>query len=69
MLLIEEDQMKWIKSIISVKFNEVVYWNDWYPVMNVVNWGRSNEINQINQTGQNQWSCVVEWMISCNECC
>ena len=60
MLSIEEDQMSWIKSIKPVKLNVVVSWNDLYPVMNVVNWGRSNELNQINHTGQTQWSCVFE---------
>ena len=52
MMLIEEDQMNWIKSIKLVKFNEVVSSNDLFPVVNVVNWGRSNEYNQINQTSQ-----------------
>ena len=50
--LIEEDQMISIRSIKLVKLNEVVYWNDLFPVVNVVNSGRSNELNQINQTSQ-----------------
>ena len=68
MWLIEEDQMSWIKSIKPVKFSEVVDQNESSPVVNVVNWGRSNELNQINQTSQIQWSCVKEWISSCSEC-
>ena len=52
MWLIEEDQMNWIKSIKPVKCNELVSENEEDPVVNVVNWGRSNEMNQINQTSQ-----------------
>ena len=33
---------------------EVVLQNDHFPEMIVVNRGRSNELNQINQTGQTQ---------------
>ena len=33
---------------------ERVSLNESYPVVNVVNLGRSNEMNQINQTSQNQ---------------
>ena len=69
MLLIEEDQMSWIKSIKLVKLNEGVLLNEESPVVNVVNWGRSNELNQINQTSQTQWSCFSEWTPSCSECC
>ena len=68
MWLIEEDQMSWIKSIKLVKFNSVVSENDLNPVVNVVNWGRSNELNQIKQTSQTQWSCIIEWTISCSKC-
>ena len=68
-LSIEEDPISWIKSIKLVKLKEVVSKNEFFPVVNVVNWGRSNELNQINQTGQTQWSCFFEWTISCNECC
>ena len=32
----------------------VVYWNEPHPAVNVVNRGRSNELNQINQTSQTQ---------------
>ena len=45
--VIEEDQVSWIKSIKPVKVNEVVLSNDQSLVVNVVNWGRSNELNII----------------------
>ena len=61
--------MSWIKSIKLVKLNEVVSQNESFPVVNDVNWGRSNELNQINQTGQIQWGCFMEWTHSCGECC
>ena len=41
--------MNSIKSTKLVKLNEVVSENDLSPVSNVVNLGRSNEFNQINQ--------------------
>ena len=31
------------------------------------NRGRSNELNQVNQTSQTQFSCVIEWIISCSK--
>ena len=46
--------MNRIKSIKPVKLNEVVFQNESFPVVNVVNRGRSNEFNQINQTNQTQ---------------
>ena len=70
MWLIEEDQMSWTKSIKLVKLKEVVSENEYSPVVNVVNWGRSNELNQIYQTSQTQWSCcriiikITEWIVS-----
>ena len=48
---------------------ELTLCKDQSPVVNDVNWGRSNELNPINQTGQIQWSCVIEWIISCSEYC
>ena len=69
MLLTEEDRMSWIKSIKLVKLNDLVYLNEPSPVVNVVNWGRSNELNQMNQTSQTQWSCLQEWFIICSEWC
>ena len=60
--------MKWSKSIKLVKRNEVVSQNDQSPVSIVDNWGRSNEINIINETSQIQWRCIMEWTISCLEC-
>ena len=42
--------------------------NDADPVVNVVNWGRSNEMNQINQTSQTQGVCFMEWFLSCLKC-
>ena len=69
MLSIEEDPMSWIKSIKPVKLNEVVLENDSSPVVNVVNWGRSNELNQINHTSQIQWSYGTEWYSSSLKCC
>ena len=54
MLLIEEDPMNSIKPIKLVKLNEVVFLNEFFPVVNVVNLGRSNQSNQINQTSQSQ---------------
>ena len=69
MLLTQGDQMSWINSIKPVKLNSVVSENEPVPVVNVVNRGRSNELNQINQTGQIQWSCFREWILSCSECC
>ena len=68
MKLIEEDQMRWIKLIKPIKLNEVVSENELYPVVNVVNWGRSNEIKQIKQTSQTQRSCIKEWFSSCLKC-
>ena len=58
MLLIEEDQMNWIKSIKPDKLNSVVFKNEASSTVNVVNWGRSTDLNQINQTSQTHWSCV-----------
>ena len=52
MLLIEDDRVNRIKPIKLVKLNEVVSLNDSFPVVNVVKLGRSDEMNQINQTSQ-----------------
>ena len=42
MMLIEEDQISRIKSIIPDKLNKVVLKNELSPVVNVVKYGRSN---------------------------
>ena len=60
--------MNWIKRIIQVKFNEFVLKKDQSPVANVVNWGRSDRLNQFNQTCHIQWSCFIEWILSGNKC-
>ena len=52
--------MNLIKSIKLVKLNEAVNWNEYFPVVNIVNLGRSNEFKQINQTSQTQGSCFME---------
>ena len=39
--------MRWIKSVELVKFNSVVSENDSFSVVNVVNWGRSNDSNRM----------------------
>ena len=52
MLSIEGDSMTHIKSIILTKFNDVVLKNaPSPPTVKFVNRGRSDELNQINQTG------------------
>ena len=45
MWLIEEDWMRSIQSIKLVKFNDGILKNEYSSVVNVVNWGRLNEMN------------------------
>ena len=52
--------MNWIKSIKLVKLNDFVSPNEPIPVVNVVNWGRSNELKQINQTSDYHWIHIVK---------
>ena len=56
-------------SDILVIDKELTLWNDNELNEIAVNWGRSNQLNQINQTGQTQGSCFIEWILSCSEWC
>ena len=64
---IEEDPINQHSNQILDKLNEVVSLNEPSPVMNVVNWGRSNHSQCKSNTRKTQWSCFIEWIISCFE--
>ena len=60
--------MSWIKSIKLVKFNEVVSKNEFFPVVNVVNWGRSmNSIKSIKLVKLNEVVEKNDWYPVVNE--
>ena len=48
---------------------EVVSENEFCPIMNTLNFGRSNQLRLESTTGEIQWGCHIEWTISCCKCC